>query len=118
MEVKHVKELERQLFWLKHENLGVFEDMSNVPNELICPITQEIFREPVICSGKRITDYIFAVKIIWISDGFCYERAAIDEWFLSGKISSPMTNLPMESAAYVPNVKLRAQTFCLLYGEP
>jgi WD repeat, SAM and U-box domain-containing protein 1 len=53
-----------------------------------------------------------------ISDGFCYERAAIDEWFLSGKISSPMTNLPMESATYVPNIKLRAQIFCLLYGEP
>jgi uncharacterized protein YcgL (UPF0745 family) len=51
---EHVKELERQLFWLKHENLGVFEDLSNVPNELICPITQEIFREPVICAGKEL----------------------------------------------------------------
>ncbi|CAB3378883.1 Hypothetical predicted protein [Cloeon dipterum] len=97
----HIKELERQIFWLKHENIGAVDDLSNVPHELICPITQEIFREPVICA-----------------DGFCYERGAIDEWFLSGKISSPMTNLNMSSTTYAPNIKLRAQVCSLLYGEP
>lgn len=58
MDEGHAKELERQLFWLKHENLGIFEDVSNVPNELLCPITQEIFREPVICAGKESLSYI------------------------------------------------------------
>ncbi|XP_059476045.1 WD repeat, SAM and U-box domain-containing protein 1-like isoform X2 [Neocloeon triangulifer] len=97
----HLRELEKQLFWLKHENVGSIEDISNVPHELLCPITQEIFREPIICA-----------------DGFCYERAAIDEWFLSGKVSSPMTNLDMTNTAYVPNIKLRAQICSHLYGEP
>jgi hypothetical protein len=70
VEEEHVKELERQLFWLKHENLGVFEDVPNVPNELICPITQEIFREPVICAGKMANKFrIFKINVCAFQTG-------------------------------------------------
>lgn len=30
-------------------------------------------------------------------DGFSYERAALEEWFERGKITSPMTNLEISS---------------------
>lgn len=29
-----------------------------IPNEYICPITQQIFRDPVICSGNYFIMYI------------------------------------------------------------
>ena len=29
------------------------------------------------------------------SDGFIYEKAAIEEWLMSRRKTSPMTNLPM-----------------------
>ncbi|XP_050534733.1 WD repeat, SAM and U-box domain-containing protein 1-like isoform X2 [Daktulosphaira vitifoliae] len=52
----------------------------DAPEELICPITQQIFRDPVICS-----------------DGHTYERDAIVSWFRRGKITSPLTNEPLLS---------------------
>jgi hypothetical protein len=50
----HICELERQLFWLhKEEAHGRTEEMmSSVPHELLCPITQELLKEPVLCAGK------------------------------------------------------------------
>jgi len=53
---------------------------NDIPEEFICPITQDIMNYPVLCS-----------------DGFVYEKAAIQEWLNSRKTTSPMTNLPMTS---------------------
>ncbi|KAF4521892.1 hypothetical protein B566_EDAN008383 [Ephemera danica] len=93
-----VSELTCQLFWLRREQDETLvrpEDLltGGVPHELLCPITQELLREPVLC-------------------------AAIDEWFLGGKLSSPMTNLPLPEACYVPNIQLRKQICSLLFGDP
>ena len=49
-------------------------DSDSDPEDLVCPLTQEIFVDPVI------TD-----------DGYTYERVAIELW-LKKKKSSPMTN--------------------------
>lgn len=51
-----------------------------VPEEFLCPITQDVMKYPVLCS-----------------DGFIYEKAAIEEWLLSRRKTSPMTNLPMKN---------------------
>ena len=51
-----------------------------IPDEFICPITQDVMTYPVLCC-----------------DGFVYEKAAIQEWLISRKKTSPMTNLPMTS---------------------
>ncbi len=48
-----------------------------MPKEYICPISNEIMLDPVVCS-----------------DGHTYERAAIETWF-SGHLTSPVTNLPL-----------------------
>ena len=42
----------------------------------LCPITNRVMRDPVICVG----------------DGHSYEREAITEWFGTGNRSSPLTN--------------------------
>ena len=49
-----------------------------IPPDFICPITQEIMRDPVIAL-----------------DGHSYERTAITQWFGLGRIKSPLTNAPL-----------------------
>ncbi|XP_031788789.1 WD repeat, SAM and U-box domain-containing protein 1 isoform X1 [Nasonia vitripennis] len=94
--------LRKQLYWLKREdcNAQIIAEDTEIPDDFLCPITHEIMREPVQCS-----------------DGFTYERAAINEWFLCGKFTSPMTNEPLKTTSLTPNVALRNAIFTLLHGE-
>jgi len=55
-----------------------------------CPISQEVMREPVVTS-----------------DGQTYERQNIQEWFRRGTQTSPLTNLPLDSKEFLPNLALR-----------
>jgi hypothetical protein len=52
-----------------------------------------------------------------VVDGFTYERAAINEWFLSGKFSSPMTNAQLTDMQLNPNTNLKTSICQFLYGE-
>lgn len=62
------------------------EILQRVPrDELVCPITQELFEHPVVAC-----------------DGFTYERAAIEKHFQRRRVS-PKTNLPIESTAIIHN---------------
>lgn len=49
--------LKKQLYWLKREDCNIMEniDESEIPHEFLCPITHEIMKEPVQCSGKNVT---------------------------------------------------------------
>ncbi|XP_076285183.1 WD repeat, SAM and U-box domain-containing protein 1 isoform X2 [Lasioglossum baleicum] len=92
-----------QLYWLKREESNIVEgsiDDTEIPHEFLCPITHEIMKEPVRCS-----------------DGFTYERAAINEWFLCGKYTSPMTNKALQDTSFVPNVELRNMIYTFLHGK-
>eukprot|EP00756_Hemistasia_phaeocysticola_P033112 Hpha_TRINITY_DN16448_c3_g3::TRINITY_DN16448_c3_g3_i1::g.159643::m.159643 len=60
---------------------------------LMCPITNELFRDPVLCNG----------------DGHTYERAAIEKWLATGNRKSPMTGVEMDVVTLVPNFQARAQ---------
>lgn len=60
-----------------------------VPNEFYCPITMELMTDPVIAS-----------------DGFSYEREAIESW-LRQKQLSPMTNEPLKNKDLLPNRQLK-----------
>jgi len=62
----------------------------SVHTEFICPITMMLMVDPVICS-----------------DGFSYERAAMEHW-LSTKNSSPMTNLPLANKVLTPNRAMKS----------
>ncbi|XP_043686565.1 WD repeat, SAM and U-box domain-containing protein 1-like [Vespula pensylvanica] len=92
----------RQLYWLKKEDANAMEisDETEIPHEFLCPITHEIMKEPVQCS-----------------DGFTYERAAINEWFLCGKYTSPMTNEPLHDTTFTSNINLRNAICTLLHGN-
>ncbi|KAJ1702343.1 hypothetical protein LUZ63_002122 [Rhynchospora breviuscula] len=63
----------------------------NVPSYFMCPIFQEIMRDPHIAA-----------------DGFTYEAEAIRGWFSSGHDTSPMTNLKLANKELVPNRALRS----------
>lgn len=56
----------------------------------VCPILQEVPRDPVFC----------------IADGHTYEKTAIFEWIDSGKRTSPVTRAPLTRAMCVPRGRL------------
>jgi hypothetical protein len=60
---------------LRNENEFIKSNLQKLRNELVCPITQELFSEPVMAG-----------------DGHTYERTAIENWFQIKK-TSPHTNL-------------------------
>ena len=59
------------------------------PNEYLCPITMTTMKDPVI-----------------LSDGFTYERCAIEQW-LKANQKSPMTNQTLENENLTPNRQLK-----------
>jgi len=66
-----------------------------LPRDLMCPVTAEIFVDPVV-----------------IADGHTYERIAILQWFKK-KYTSPVTNLPVDPSIVVPNTSFREQVLAL-----
>lgn len=58
----------------------------DVPSSYLCPITQDLMKDPVIAQ-----------------DGFSYEREAITKWFLVGRKTSPITNGALECTYVFPN---------------
>ena len=59
------------------------------PDDFLCPITLELFREPVIAA-----------------DNNTYERSAILRWFRDGNRSSPITNQNLKNTQIQPNIAL------------
>lgn len=68
-----------------HLNLP-HDDSPGVLPELLCPITREVMRDPVVAA-----------------DGFSYERRAILKWITSGNKTSPMTNQQLQDLTVLPN---------------
>ena len=60
-----------------------------VPEYLVCPISFEVFTDPVVCM-----------------DGQTYERSAIEEWLIDHD-TSPLTNAKLPSKMVVPNYAIR-----------
>jgi len=66
------------------------EENDAVAEAFVCPITQEQMVDPVVAL-----------------DGHSYSRAAIQDWFRQGRLSSPCTNERLASDQLVPNHSLR-----------
>ncbi|PIN19266.1 Non-specific serine/threonine protein kinase [Handroanthus impetiginosus] len=73
-----------------HLHVEHVEDLSNMPSAFLCPIYQDIMKNPHLAA-----------------DGFSYEFEAIDEWLKSGHDTSPMTNLSLKHKLLTPNHALR-----------
>lgn len=85
------KKMMNEIKWLKKGETKMEEPQNlHIPDDFLCPITHEIMWEPVTCS-----------------DGFTYEKNAIVEWFMSGKLTSPITNEELRNTDYVHNLDLR-----------
>uniref|UniRef100_A0A4W2GGM3 WD repeat, SAM and U-box domain-containing protein 1 n=1 Tax=Bos indicus x Bos taurus TaxID=30522 RepID=A0A4W2GGM3_BOBOX len=63
---------------------------SEIPDEFICPITRELMKDPIIAS-----------------DGYSYEKEAMENWISKKKRTSPMTNLVLSSVILTPNRTLK-----------
>ncbi|XP_030637031.1 WD repeat, SAM and U-box domain-containing protein 1 [Chanos chanos] len=74
----------------KIEELKSASVSTGVPEEYLCPITQDIMKDPVIAA-----------------DGYSYEREAIESWINTKSRSSPMTNLPLQTTLLTPNRTLK-----------
>ncbi|KAL6582935.1 hypothetical protein OROMI_005013 [Orobanche minor] len=66
-------------------------DLSNVPSAFLCPIYQDVMKNPHLAA-----------------DGFSYELEAIDEWLKTEHDTSPMTNLRLTHKLLTPNHTLRS----------
>lgn len=64
---------------------------TTAPSFFLCPITQDIFLEPVFAE-----------------DGHTYEKDAIKKWFETHN-TSPLTNKKLYSTRIIPNHNLNAQ---------
>ncbi|KAL0913721.1 hypothetical protein M5K25_017202 [Dendrobium thyrsiflorum] len=70
---------------------SVSQNNISIPSYFICPISQEIMRDPHIAE-----------------DGFTYEAEVIKKWFESGHNMSPMTNRQFQHHNLTPNHGLRS----------
>lgn len=73
--------------------------MESIPKEFICPITQEVMKDPVI--GP---------------DGMTYEKEAIVNWLKKHK-ASPITRQPMDPSQLVPNRALKSTIEEMVSGK-
>lgn len=62
--------------------------------------------------------------LLFVSDGFTYERHAILAWLRNGRNTSPMTNVPFTSTTSAPNfisniiLKMEIKKFLLKHSNP
>ena len=73
-----------------NDSRGDNNHCTSVNPNFLCPITYEVMKDPVIAT-----------------DGYTYERSAIEEWF-KYRQSSPMTSLLLSSKLLLPNHTLKS----------
>ena len=73
----------------EHDASDTYSD-NLIPQEFICPITGEIMEDPVSTI-----------------DGNSYERTAIERWFATSRITSPLTGARLGTTVLSPNLTLR-----------
>lgn len=94
--VECVSSLERRdASTCKCKDDGDLEIMSVKISDMVCPITHEMFVDPVVAQ-----------------DGFTYERSAILDWFTkciahTGQVTSPLTNAVLSSTLLFDNKAVR-----------
>eukprot|EP00879_Flechtneria_rotunda_P003088 GHRR01003309.1.p1 GENE.GHRR01003309.1~~GHRR01003309.1.p1 ORF type:complete len:326 (+),score=122.01 GHRR01003309.1:282-1259(+) len=91
--------------WQQWEQLlarAAYLDMKQeVPSHLTCPLTMEVFREPVITPA-----------------GFSYERSALLEHLAKLGKFDPISRTPMRESDVIPNIGLRNATLHYLDEHP
>lgn len=89
-----------------------------IPDEFLCPITRELMKEPVIAAGELRSSIVCSIITLCFfvlftqffapqTDGYSYEKEAIESWINTKNRSSPMTNLPLLTTLLTPNHTLK-----------
>lgn len=84
-----INEQDEEKIKLRQDLKHLKETFGSVPEELICPISGEIFVDPVMTC-----------------DGHTYERLAIEAWLIKHK-TSPITNMNLENKNLIPNFVIK-----------
>jgi len=87
---KHQSVLEETLREHREEIARLRLRRGDVPEDLRCPLTLELFCDPVSAA-----------------DGHTYERVAIEEWLSTGSRTSPSTGQPLQSTALIPQQTMK-----------
>ena len=87
---KHQSVLEETLREHREEIARLRFRRGDVPEDLRCPLTLELFCDPVTAA-----------------DGHTYERVAIEEWLATGSRTSPSTGQPLQSTALIPQLTVK-----------
>ena len=69
---------------------GIYD--CNIPERFICPLTLEVFTDPIM-----------------LSRGLTFERKAITEWLDRGNDTCSLTREPLGYRGLAPNAKLRLE---------
>ena len=88
---KHQSVLEETLREHRAEIERLKIGRGEIPDHLLCGITLEIMKDPVIAA-----------------DGHTYEKCAIEQWLATGARTSPTTNEPLASLVLLPNHAIRS----------
>lgn len=62
----------------------------DAPPSFFCPISMELMRDPVLTT-----------------DGLCYDRVGIEQWFAAGNRTSPLSGASLDATTLLPNIALR-----------
>ena len=87
---KHQSVLEETLREHREEIARLRLTRGEIPEDLRCPLTLELFCDPVSAA-----------------DGHTYERVAIEEWLATGSRTSPSTGQPLQSTALIPQFTVK-----------
>lgn len=90
-ELENLLKKAKKIREMAEAGLGEEKVFSDIPNDFICPINQDLMKNPYIAA-----------------DGFSYELEAIEGWLKTGSTKSPMTNLILKHTNLTPNRILRS----------
>ena len=82
----------------------------SIAPHLRCPITQDVFQDPVVAAGTIIVHvhvYLNLLSPTLYVDGHTYERSAMMSWLMEGKRSSPVTNATLPHTTLTQNHCIR-----------
>ena len=83
------------------ETMSVDETADLDELRLVCPITAQLFEDPVFL----------------VEDGYTYERSAVTAW-LEKHDTSPMSGAPLATKTLAPNIRARQQADAAREGKP
>jgi len=105
-----------------------YDDDDDLPDRLLCPISLEIFKDPVYaCSSSLCSErHMCSLTVHRTADGNIYDRSSIELYIATKKhgginkkaITSPLTNLPFKTLRLVPATAKKVEVIAFTNKKP